>query len=577
MATLTELQQILAMQEQTPLGQVAQPPQQGFLERFNVLPLIGGIGGFLGGGPLGGAAGAGGGELLEQFLFRRPRGEGFNLPGLATEAALGGLAPVVAGKAISALGKTGIGLQKFSTGIKPGTVGKGIGAATKEADVLKTIQAFTKPGAAQAKREVLQPTVDTLNKAVGKLISKKSADAPTVRTFIEKSLSGFTDEPFLAPKNQLIQQLEQKVINNKIPGKALDILRVEAGKQLAGTSPKAIVNRGFYGGLRDAINDLSEEAGQLLSQQANLFAGAPALTKAAQSSLRLPLIGVNLPGMGAVQTGADIAGRGAQVGAEALSRIPRGAGVAAAQAGTRLPSLLPTATSTPTETTTPPPEQPSGVPGVSGIGGAEALPSETPTQQAEASPLGLTKEQLIMAMLADPQNLNVYKSIYQLINADQKKTQAASSSEEFINKANFTMSQIEGADKLGYGPAKGRLYDFQLDRLGGAGVPNEVIALGQKYKILKLNVLRAYQGARISDKDFELASQYIPSLSDTSTTAKTKLDVLKQLLQNAPIPGPGEWTGAAAGGTPQQLPQAQPTAPSTLDQFAGEQGSLGGF
>src|SRR4030067_1551306 len=81
-----------------------QPAQQGFLERFNVLPTVGAIGGGIlgsfvapGAGTIGGgAAGAGLGEILEQLITRKP-----NLKGVAGEIALGGAAGA-AGKLIGA-------------------------------------------------------------------------------------------------------------------------------------------------------------------------------------------------------------------------------------------------------------------------------------------------------------------------------------------------------------------------------------------------------------------------------------------------------------------------------------------
>jgi len=120
------------------------------------------------------------------------------------------------------------------------------------------------------------------------------------------------------------------------------------------------------------------------------------------------------------------------------------------------------------------------------------------------------------------------------------------------------MNSIASNDKLGFGPAQGRLYEFQVGVLGGAGLPNKVIGLNQKYTILKLNVLRAYQGARISDKDFELANLYIPKLSDTDPVARTKLQVLKQLLNNAQPPQTS-------------MPGMEPTAQTDLMQMLGGQ------
>ena len=109
----------------------------------------------------------------------------------------------------------------------------------------------------------------------------------------------------------------------------------------------------------------------------------------------------------------------------------------------------------------------------------------------------------------------------------------AGASDEFLDKAKENIAVLEKRPKLGYGPGEGRLYSAQLGMLGGAGAPSEAVALNQRYNILKLNILRAYQGARISDKDFELANYYIPNITDTHETAKIKLRELRDLLVNS--------------------------------------------
>src|SRR3972149_11959645 len=97
---LNELQQRPALPSggfigpQTTAAASIPQPSQPWWERWNILPVLGGIGGAIGGSFLapgagtigGGAAGAGLGELLEQALT----GKG-NIRGLATETALGGV------------------------------------------------------------------------------------------------------------------------------------------------------------------------------------------------------------------------------------------------------------------------------------------------------------------------------------------------------------------------------------------------------------------------------------------------------------------------------------------------------
>ncbi len=132
-------------------------------------------------------------------------------------------------------------------------------------------------------------------------------------------------------------------------------------------------------------------------------------------------------------------------------------------------------------------------------------------------------------MLANPKQAGTLKSIFEFGFPEKK----AGASDEFIGKATQNIDVLLKSKKLGYGPVEGRIYEGQLGLLGGAGAPSEAVELNQRYNLLKLNILRAYQGARISDKDFELARLYIPNISDTQSTAKIKLQALQDILLNS--------------------------------------------
>lgn len=170
--------------------------------------------------------------------------------------------------------------------------------------------------------------------------------------------------------------------------------------------------------------------------------------------------------------------------------------------------------------------------------GYEAPTAETPTSsytsnQQEQPKLNITPEMVAMAMLTMPsKQANALKAAYDILN----KKSSVSASQEFLDKAVNTINAIKGQGSLGFGPVKGRAYDMDINLLGGSNTPGDVVALNQKYTVLRLNLLRAYQGARISDKDYELASKYIPNLYDTESTAATKLQILQQLLLSAPPP-----------------------------------------
>ena len=66
--------------------------------------------------------------------------------------------------------------------------------------------------------------------------------------------------------------------------------------------------------------------------------------------------------------------------------------------------------------------------------------------------------------------------------------------------------------------------------LGGLGARQSLIKQNQNFNLLKQNVVRALQGARMSDQDIKLAGEYIPSIADTPETIKTKLTGLGEFV-----------------------------------------------
>lgn len=65
---------------------------------------------------------------------------------------------------------------------------------------------------------------------------------------------------------------------------------------------------------------------------------------------------------------------------------------------------------------------------------------------------------------------------------------------------------------------------------GGLGVRQSLVRQNQSFNLLKQNVVRALQGARMSDQDIKLAAEYIPSIGDTPQTIQTKLKGLEEFV-----------------------------------------------
>jgi hypothetical protein len=72
---------------------------------------------------------------------------------------------------------------------------------------------------------------------------------------------------------------------------------------------------------------------------------------------------------------------------------------------------------------------------------------------------------------------------------------------------------------------------LKVEKLGGLGANQELVRQNQAFQLLRQNVVRALQGARMSDIDIELAQQYIPNIGDTADTINTKLIGLKSFVE----------------------------------------------
>lgn len=93
---------------------------------------------------------------------------------------------------------------------------------------------------------------------------------------------------------------------------------------------------------------------------------------------------------------------------------------------------------------------------------------------------------------------------------------------------------INGIRKTGVdaGGPQNKLALFQLQALGGAGVDPKIASLNQQYELLKQNVVRALQGARMSDNDIKTAANYVPNITDTPAISKVKLDNLEAFINS---------------------------------------------
>ena len=86
---------------------------------------------------------------------------------------------------------------------------------------------------------------------------------------------------------------------------------------------------------------------------------------------------------------------------------------------------------------------------------------------------------------------------------------------------------------------------FSIKALGGLGARQSLVRQNQSFQLMRQNVVRAMQGARMSDVDIALASQYIPNIGDTSDTIQTKLANLEDILNDIAGNTPGDQIGSS--------------------------------
>lgn len=109
--------------------------------------------------------------------------------------------------------------------------------------------------------------------------------------------------------------------------------------------------------------------------------------------------------------------------------------------------------------------------------------------------------------------------------AEQRNRAAA------LSPAQTAIDQVRSLNIDQTGP-QNKVSKYIIDNWGGIGIPQNIVSLNQNFELLKQNVVRALQGARMSDQDIEIAKGYIPTIIDTPDTVRTKLDNLQKFLDS---------------------------------------------
>lgn len=556
--------------------QLSLPAQgQGFDIR-DTLGLIGGIGGFALGGPVGGLAGGAGGAALTDLL----KGKSVDAGNAATQGVLSAL-PVgkilgLGGKALAATAGDSVIGQLLKGGAKAGgeAVAQGAKVATK--DVAQ--------GGAQ---KGINGLMDFINGGGSKEFiarNAKLADPASINKF------ALDNNIFSAPT--AMGQAQRASVALKDTGTALEKIfknsSVTFNMDRVATQVGDKLNANLPDSLRPIVNDI---VGHIKSQgRINMPANTselnatglwniaksidafgakgigardvgPAykmLTDEAQREVRQILYGAVPESSGALKAysaGKELFNtlndsKGLEVGGlEKILGVPLSAGKAAVnkvaqaaynKAGAAAPAAEKTAGSALTSGLKGIPAQAVGQAGLRGLVGGQPASADQTLPQLQTAPTdatpsedqsgGITAEQASLAQLMlEPKEAAKVKAAYD-IQELSKKAKTLTPMQQTLKPAKEALSNVTQLLSLGLTGPQNAATQFLIQHLGGAGADQRLVSLNQQFELTKQLVVRALQGSRMSDRDIQTAANYIPSITDTPETAQTKLQNLNQVL-----------------------------------------------
>jgi hypothetical protein len=297
-------------------------------------------------------------------------------------------------------------------------------------------------------------------------------------------------------------------------------------------NPKEAARLAIWRGLDDQIIKLAPNAKAATLFLSNLRTAAPGLSRAAEKTIGIPLLGIKTrSGEAAIQSLRTLAGRTAESVGGITQRIPTGAlpalGVMGAAGATRTltqpPTLEDALMVSPTET-----PRLGGVP----TGVPTGAPSITQAPVAETPQNPFTPELLITAIAADPRNAALYERIYKLYE-DRYKTEAAATPK--LTEAQQARTDItdltQGAiDLLNTGKVKTGAVSGRLEQAKGIFGTADPTTLEFNTLISNLlaTIAKARAGTSFTAGEKELLERYAPKIGDSGQQLRTKLDLLQR-------------------------------------------------
>lgn len=148
------------------------------------------------------------------------------------------------------------------------------------------------------------------------------------------------------------------------------------------------------------------------------------------------------------------------------------------------------------------------------------------------------KTLLTIQGLSNMKNISKYSTALDMlekISPRPKKTAEQVNREASLQPAVSILKQVRTAghpEKNYFSSLYNSIALSEGSKLGGRGVPQEIQKASARYALLRQNVVRALNGARMSDQDIKLANEYIPTIYDTKENADAKLKVLEQMMND---------------------------------------------
>jgi len=149
------------------------------------------------------------------------------------------------------------------------------------------------------------------------------------------------------------------------------------------------------------------------------------------------------------------------------------------------------------------------------------------------------KTLMMMAGLSNVKNASKYSSAMDLIDKaspDAKTTAEQRNRAAAVKPALEILNEVKKTKLPNLNLLETQTTPFILKKFGGRGVSRNLASLNSQYANLKQLVVKAYQGGRMSDRDYEQASQYIPDIIDTPTYAQDKISNLEKILTKVSDP-----------------------------------------